>query len=186
MLSVLFGIVVSCNFFHKSKKNVIWVLGGILGLYIGRLISFTAVKFVMNTFADSNRLRTYVIVTTWGITILGLSLGLTLSSRYKSFLSRVGTALIGSYAFVRGLETYVENFPDGFKLESFGDFEFDNFKPDDSQAYYTWGYITGFVVLFIVGACFQYWKWPTKKRYEEDEDDDEYTYMEGDDDDDLN
>ena len=39
--SIFVGLVISCRFFIKFKKNVIWLLGAFVGIYCGRLLSLT-------------------------------------------------------------------------------------------------------------------------------------------------
>lgn len=174
-LSLFFGIGVACRFFSRFKKNVVWILGAILGVHVSRLFSLYVCSWIRTTIPDNKHLF-YIIQTTTVVTgCIGLACGIYVSLRLKSVISRAGTSLLGAYFLARGISRYVGNFPESFKIESLGDFEVDHFKRTDAEMFkYVWGYILGFFLLFTIGTCFQYRTFPPKKKVTDEESDDDF------------
>jgi hypothetical protein len=145
---------------------VIWILGAILGVYLGRLLSlYTEVK--ISKFFEKDYEKEYysILANNVFFAALGAALGISIGFRYKKFISRAGTAILGAYFLVRGIAVYVKNFPMFFKVEEMGEFDANYFKDTDNKFFfYTWGYVVGFVLLFFFGTCFQYKMFPPKRK----------------------
>jgi len=112
--SILIGIVASCRFFARFKKNVIWILGAILGIYVGRLGSLITATKIRSMIKESSSIWQIIMVNNIFFTLLGLTIGVSIGFRYKKFLSRAGTALLGAYFLIRGISRYVGKFPEAF------------------------------------------------------------------------
>lgn len=182
--SVFIGIIAACRFFARFKKNVIWILGGILGLYLGRLLSLITASKIRSIWKDNHNVYIMVITNNVIICTIGMFIGIKIGSKFKSHIARVGTAILGAYFLIRGTSRYLPDypFPESFKVESAGDFDANHFKDTDNDYFYfVWGYIGTFVLLFILGTCFQYKVFPPKRRHDdEEESDDNYASMKDD------
>lgn len=170
------GLIVACKFFSRFRKNVIWLFGIIMGMWIGKLVSMAAVNSINNNCIDCEDIEDYKAYVIFGCLVIGALLGFTFGYKFKSNLSRFGTALIGAYLTVRGFAMYFGEFPESFKIETSGDLDRESIlNPAQYKGKVFWIYMISFVLLFIIGAIFQYKKWPIKvyQSLEDDEDDDD-------------
>lgn len=100
--------------------------------------------------------------------MLGLAFGLAIVLGYLSFkiFDKVlifGTALLGSYAFVRGISLFAGHFPNEvLMMQQLSE----GHKPHFDNYFYA--YMAGIAVLFLCGSVFQ------MKRFEKEENEDNY------------
>lgn len=87
--------------------------------------------------------------------LMGMNIGFSILFGYLSWVLFekvliVGTALLGSYAFVRGISMFAGHFPNEIDLMQ----KLANgIKPEMDSFFY--GYLVGILVLFICGAVYQ-------------------------------
>lgn len=122
-LSILIGICTAWKIYKRFHGNVLWILGAIIGLYIGRLLSLYMASVIRSKMEYSQQRLFMVEANDIFFCILGLAIGVTIEFSLRKHLTRAGTALIGAYFMVRGFSRYIGYFPQSFKLESTGDFD---------------------------------------------------------------
>lgn len=79
------------------------------------------------------------------VTITTTIIGAALANKFKDDIVIISTALIGSYAFVRGLSLLIGGFPNEFTLYQ---------EIQDGTATYSYGfigYLVGIAALFVAG-----------------------------------
>jgi len=126
-------------FLYKVLRIGVMVLGGIGGYFLGTLL-YTTVFIWANSLA---LLISFQII----LAIVGAYLGY----RFRTNIMIIGTAGIGSYAFIRGISLFAGHYPSEvymYQTLSRGE------KPEFEPAFY--GYLAGMVFYFLMGAYYQY------------------------------
>jgi hypothetical protein len=143
------GLAVGAGFIlNKLIRVGAIILAGAAGFFLGITVYQFAFHWVNNLYV-----------------MIGLSVGFALilavlSFKYFDKVLIFGTALIGSYSFVRGISLFAGHFPNEILvMQQLGQ----GIKPTFDNIFYA--YMAGIVVLFVLGAVFQ-----TKTKAKEEDD----------------
>jgi len=133
VIAVIAGAI-AAYFFYKVVDNYGTALLGFVG-------GVTA-SFLLLSKVNSNSVKLVIAI------IAGI-VGFFVGKRYDQKVKAYGTAFVGSFLLVHGISQYVGGFPPLMTPPE----EFRDVDKDTAAAYI--GYLVGFVVLFIAGACVQ-------------------------------
>lgn len=175
---VCFGVTCALSLvgynFLNSEKAQMWhlILLLVLALAFGILAGYFAWQFAKNWATTIlafwlGIMATLMIlklakVSNQNITLIaagvGGVIGAYIGSKYNRGIKQFGTAIIGSFILIRGVSTYIGNFPSEFSEDEATK---KLLNPDNGTVlYYTLGYLVAFIVLALVGAWFQRRKLP--------------------------
>lgn len=128
--------------FYEGLRNTI--LGIIIGYFIGNIMYNFFIQFI---FIDP-------LLLYWIVVFLFIIIVVIYSAIVEKQIVVFATALLGSYAALRGLSIILGGFPDeGYTSKLIGYGEFNELGRIFSGVAML--YLLGIIVLFIVGCCFQ-------------------------------
>lgn len=145
---VILGGVIAYFSYRLTKSYIVPILGSIGGIVVFLML----VKIL--------RLKKKY----WNFifTVVGAVVGWVVAHKLRNFVKASGTALIGSFMFVRGVGCYAPGYPNEFQMNAA------ELVKNPNENLEIIGYLAGFVVLTIIGTIFQM---KTQGVIEEDEDD---------------
>lgn len=128
--------------FYESLRNT--TLGVIIGYFIGNIMYNFFIQFI---FIDP-------LLLYWIVVFLFIAIVVIYSAIVEKQIVVFATALLGSYAALRGLSIIIGGFPDeGYTSKLIGYGEFNELGRIFSGIAML--YLLGIFALFIVGCCFQ-------------------------------
>lgn len=144
-LSILFSIAVSLALGSLAYR-LVWIAIGLLGIIAGILLGVMASSIVMKAADFSNA---------WVMAGLALAFGLFggwCTLKYSRDVVLIGTSLIGSYSFMRGISYFFGGYPNEAELL---DDMIEEIPIDDMNDKF-WVYLAIFLFGTISGIYYQY------------------------------